>query len=177
MSDLDLGSWFMVAILVLDPGPELGSFIRSDSLHVREVDLGTLISEKSTCICFWNFQRSIAPKKITFQMSNSFFLGHANAIGVHDDHRAEHDWMNLLGPRWLIRNLMGPPHRRQESTKERSTKNLSSSAALSLIMKLTAMLRYACLRWREEKQWAMWSQWEECFAPPLSRLLSRARVL
>ena len=91
MSDLDLGSWFMVAILVLDPGSELGSLIRSDSLHVRQVDLGTLISEKSTCICFWSFQRSTALKKLTFQMSNSFFLGHANAIGVHDDYRAEHD--------------------------------------------------------------------------------------
>ena len=45
--DLGLGTWFMVAIPVLDPGPELGSFIRihSDSLNVRQVDLATLLSE------------------------------------------------------------------------------------------------------------------------------------
>ena len=47
MTDLDLGTWFMVAIPVLDRGPELGSFIRihSDSLNVRQVDLATLLSE------------------------------------------------------------------------------------------------------------------------------------
>ena len=46
MSDLDLGSCFKVAIQVLDPGPQLRRVIRiySDSLHVRQVDLGTPVT-------------------------------------------------------------------------------------------------------------------------------------
>ena len=46
MWDLDLGSCFKVAIQVLDPGPQLRRVIRiySDSLHVRQVDLGTPVT-------------------------------------------------------------------------------------------------------------------------------------
>ena len=104
--------------------------------------------------------------KLGFELT--ILVGHTHGTGVHDGHRAEVKWLDIIGSTTLLRsNLFGPE----------TLWTFLKRPLPPLLVRASALNFQLCCGVPISEPESVCSQGEECFAPPLSRLLSRARVL